>query len=97
MPWTIYAVPGARRAELDEILHDDLVARQSQKIRDATALGGPSGELYVLIDGVADVVAAAEQRLAKIGKKPLNAEELRQRFSDEDESAAAGMGLFFTE
>ncbi len=99
MPWTIYSVPSAKRAELDTALKDDVVSRQSQKVRDASAMGGPSDRLYVLVEGSTEGVQQAETLLAGVGEK-LPASEgtaLHQRFKDEEEAASSGMGLFFTE
>lgn len=95
----IFLVPAARRTELDQALNDDVLARQSRKVRDAGSMGGPSGELYVLIEGGAEALARAESLLGPLGKRlpPADSAKLEQRFKDEDESASAGMGLFFTE
>ncbi len=99
MTYTIFSVPSGKRAELDEVLKEDRVARQSQKVRDAQVLGGPSGELYVLVEGAADAVALADERLSKIGTRlsAADREKLKAQFQAEDEAASAGMGLFFTE
>ncbi|HYA54681.1 MAG TPA: hypothetical protein VEG42_03660 [Thermoplasmata archaeon] len=99
MSWTIFSVPSAKRAELDAALKDDQVSRQSQKIREAGALGGPAGATYVLVEGAADAVHRAEELLAPIGTRvpPAEADPLYRKFKDEDEAASAGMGLFFTE
>jgi hypothetical protein len=99
MAWTLFTILAAKKPELDAALTDDQVSRQSQKIRDAASLGGPSGTLYVLIEGAEDAVRHAEELLAKVGEKMPAAEgaALYQRLKDEDEAAAAGMGLFFTE
>ena len=99
MSTTIFLVPAAKRTELDQALNDDVVARQSRKIRDAAALGGPSGELYVMIEGSAEAIARAEILLGPLGKRlaPAESAALEARFREEDESASAGMGLFFTE
>jgi hypothetical protein len=99
MAWTLYRVPTGHKTELDQALADDQVSRQSHKIRDAATAGGPSGELYVLIQGSDEPVHRADELLAKIGTKvpAADAEKLYQKFKEEDESAAAGMGLFFTE
>jgi|SRR5580658_1525640 hypothetical protein len=99
MAWTLYRVPTAHKTELDQVLAEDQVSRQSHKIRDAATAGGPAGELYVLIEGRDDAVARADELLAKIGTKlpPADGEKLYRGFKEEDESAAAGMGLFFTE
>ena len=99
MPTTIFLVAAGRRAELDQALSDDQIARQSRKIRDAATLGGPPGELYVLIEGAAEAIARADALLAPLGRKLPEPERaaLERRFREEDESASAGMGLFFTE
>jgi hypothetical protein len=99
MTWTLFSVPTEKRAELDAVLKDDRVSRQSQKVRDASAVGGPSGATYVLIEGASDAVHRAEELLAPIGTRlpTADAETLYRRFKEEDDSASAGMGLFFTE
>ncbi len=99
MAYTIFLVPTAKRTELEEILKEDRIARQSHKLREASAVGGPAGEYCVQIEGAADVVKDAERRLAAIGAAPPPAEKERihQVFVAEDDAASAGMGLFFTE
>jgi hypothetical protein len=99
MAWTIFGVLSARRAELDAVLKDDLVSRQSQKIRDAAAMGGPMDQTYVLVEGSTEGVARAKELLTPIGTAlpPAEGEALHQRFKDEEDAASAGMGLFFTE
>jgi len=99
MAWTIFTVPSSKRAELDAALKDDTVSRQSQKLREASAMGGPSGETYVLVEGSADGVRRADELLGPIGKKlpPADGDALYRKFKDEEEAASAGMGLFFTD
>jgi hypothetical protein len=99
MASTVYEVPSPKRTELDAALHDDLVSRQSQKIRDAPSAGGPAGQLYVVVSGTDDGIARADSLLAPLGRKlpPPEAEALLKKFQDEDDAASAGMGLFFTE
>lgn len=99
MAWTIFSVPSAKKGELDAVLADDQLSRQSHKIRDAASAGGPSGTLYVVIEGGDEAVARANDLLKAVGERlPVaEADALHRKFQDEDESAAAGMGLFFTE
>ncbi len=99
MAWIIFQVPNDRRAKLDEALRDDAVARQSHKLRDAATLGGPSGHLFVQVEGSPEAVARAETLLRDVGTKlgAKEAEALRARFQEEDEASSAGMGLFFTD
>jgi len=99
MAWTIFSVPSSKRAELDAALKDDLVSRQSHTLRDAAAMGGPSDQTYILIDGSTDGVARANELLGKVGTVLPAAEgaTVHQRFRDDEDAASAGMGLFFTE
>ena len=99
MAWIIFEVPNDRRAKLDEVLRDDVIARQSHKLRDAATVGGRSGHLIVQIDGSTEAVAKAESLLKDVGAKlpPKDAEAVRARLQEEDEAASSGMGLFFTE
>jgi hypothetical protein len=99
MAWTIFSVPSSKRAELDAVLKDDLISRQSQKLRDAAALGGPADQTYILIEGSAEGVARAQALLAPVGTAlpVVEGATLHQRFRDEEDAASAGMGLFFTE
>jgi hypothetical protein len=99
MPWTLFEVPTDKRSLLEAALKDDVVGRQSQKVRDAAAAGGPSGRLYVLIEGSPEGVARAEELLKEAGSKlpPADSERLYRQFKDEEDAASSGMGLFFTE
>lgn len=99
MAWTLFSIPSAKRSELETVLKDDILSRQSQKIRDAKAVGGPADTVYVLLEGLPDAMKRADDLLAPVGTKlaPAEGEALYRRFKDEEESASAGMGLFFTE
>lgn len=99
MAWTLFSIPNAKRTELDSVLHDDQLSRQSQKIRDAKSLGGSADALYVLLEGGADAMKRADELLAPVGTKVPTAEAaaLYQKLKDEEEAASTGMGLFFTE
>ncbi|MHB8351966.1 MAG: hypothetical protein ACYDFT_04645 [Thermoplasmata archaeon] len=99
MAWTLFTVPTDRRTDLDTVLRDDLLSRQSQKVRDAATAGGRSGELYVLLEGSPEAMARAETLVGAVGKKmpASESEAVYRRLKDEEENASAGMGLFFTE
>jgi hypothetical protein len=99
MAWTLFAVPNSKRTELDAVLHDDQLSRQSQKVRDAKSLGGPADSVYVLLEGSAEAMRRGEELLVPVGTRlpTSEAEALYRKFKDEEEAASAGMGLFFTE
>jgi hypothetical protein len=99
MAWTLLSIPTSKRTELDAALHDDLVSRQSQKVRAAASFGGPSDATYVLVEGSPEGIRRADELLGTLATPlpPPDKEALYRRLKDEDESASAGMGLFFTE
>ncbi|HEV2428903.1 MAG TPA: hypothetical protein VGV64_03530 [Thermoplasmata archaeon] len=95
----LFVVPSTKRAELDHALADDLVGRQSHKVREAASLGGPAGQLYVMVAGTPEGVRRAEELLESVGTRlpKQDAEELERKFREEDEAASAGMGLVFSD
>jgi hypothetical protein len=99
MAWTLCTVPSDKRAALDEVLKDDVVSRQSQKVRDGPSVGAASGTTVVLVEGSPEGIRRAEELLAPVGSRltGADAERLYRRLKDEEEAASAGMGLFFTE
>ena len=99
MSWTIFSVPSDKREALDAALKDDLVSRQSQKVRDGASLGAAAGTTIVLLEGSAEAVKRLEGLLGPVGTHlgGTDAERLYRRLKDEEEAASAGMGLFFTE
>ena len=99
MTWTIFSVPSDQRTALDAALKDDLVSRQSQKVRDGPSLGAAAGTTVALVEGSADAVKRFEGLLGTAGSRLSGeeAERFYRRLKDEEEAASAGMGLFFTE
>jgi hypothetical protein len=99
MPWTVFVVPQSRRTDLDAALRDDLVSRQSQTVRAASALEGPADALYVLVEGSPEGVRRADELVGPVGKRleGPEGEKLYKRFKDAEEAASTGMGLLFTE
>jgi hypothetical protein len=99
MGWSLFTVPSERRAELDAALKDDLVSRQSHKVRDGATFGLPAGRTIVLVEGSTEGVRRAEELIAPIGTRPdrADADRLYRQLKDEEEAASSGMGLFFTE
>ena len=99
MAWTLVAVVSAKKAEVEAALRDDVVSRQSHKLRDAASAGGPSGQLYVLVEGSPEGVARADALLKPLAEAMTAAdrEAVYRRFKDEEEAASAGMGFVFTE
>ena len=99
MPWTLLSVPSTRKADLDAALRDDLLSRQSLKVRDAPSLGGPAATVYVLVEGTEEATRRAESLLAEFATRlpAAVAQALYARLKEEEENASSGMGLFFTD
>ena len=99
MSWVIFSVLSDRREALDAALKDDLISRQSQKVRDGPTLGAASGTIVVLLEGSPESVQRLESLLGPAGTRVAgaDAERLYRRLKEEEEAASAGMGLFFTE
>ena len=99
MAWTLFSVPAERRTDLDAALKDDLVSRQSHKVREGSSVGQAPATTIVLIEGASDAVKHAEALLGPLGTRlsGADAEKLYRRLKEEEEAASAGMGLFFTE
>src|SRR5580658_4274085 len=60
MAWVLYSVPSTKKSEVEAALRDDIVSRQSHKVRDAASAGGPSGQLYILVEGSVEAVDRAD-------------------------------------
>lgn len=99
MAWTIFAIPAEHRTELDAALKDDLVSRQSQKVREGASVGQAAGTTIALVEGSPEALERLERLLGPSAArlKGEDAERLYRRLKDEEEAASAGMGLFFTE
>lgn len=99
MAWILFAVPSTQRTNVDAALKDDTISRQSQKVRDAAAMGGPADTTYVLIEGTPEGIRRTEELFGPLGKRLVgtDGESLYARFKAEEEAASVGMGLFFTE
>jgi len=97
MAWALFSIASTKKAEIDAALADDVVSRQSHKVRAAAALGGPADRTYVLVEGAPEAVRRAEELLGPLGDRPAasDAAELYRKFKDEEDAASAGMGLFF--
>jgi len=99
MSWTIFSVPSDQRVVLDAALKDDLVSRQSHKVRDGPSVGAAAGTTVVLVEGSEAALQRMEGLLGPASTRLAGeaAAQLYRRLKDEEEAASAGMGLFFTE
>ena len=93
----VFSVPTAKKAEMDTVLKDDLVSRQSIALRDADALGFPGLGNLILIEGDDKAVARAAQLFKGIADElpREKAAAIRQKIRDQEDDVAAGVGLIF--
>ncbi len=100
MAWRIYVVPAEKRAAVEELLtRDDLLWRQTRILRDAEPLGGASGETYLYMEGSETAMTHADGAIPPLGNRAEGAlaERLHDRFKEEEELSAQGMGLMFSD
>ncbi len=93
----MFRVPSARASQIEAVLKDDLVSRQSILVRDAKSLGVGGEGTIVLVEGTEAGVARAETLLKDVAlvMQGMEAEDAYRRFRSQDDDAAAGMGLIF--
>ncbi|MEM3444639.1 MAG: hypothetical protein QXJ27_03240 [Thermoplasmata archaeon] len=95
MAYGIYAVKKEFIGKIDSVLKDDLVSRQSIKVRDAAVLGINKDVRYVLVEGSEEAVKRADELFKEIAEKETgaDAEKAYTAFKAEDENVASGMGF----
>jgi len=96
MEWiTFVKRENARKAE--EILrHDfDLAAKQSITIKDAKTLGFKEEGSYFYIKGSDEGVNKCKELIKDFAQDTKEAENVKRKIQEEEESAAAGMGGIF--
>ncbi|MEM3738229.1 MAG: hypothetical protein QW204_00580, partial [Thermoplasmata archaeon] len=95
MAYGIYGVKKEFIGKIDEALKDDMVSRQSIKIRDAKVLGINKEVRYVLVEGSEEAVKRADEIFKPIAEKETgeDAEKAYAAFKAEDENVASGMGF----
>jgi len=95
--YRVFRFPVAQIEKANLLLNDDIVSRQSVTTRDATSLGLPGEDRYVLVEGSEAGIVRAVELLKGIAKplKGAEAEDVYRRFRAQDEQAVSGMGLIF--
>ncbi len=97
MSYVIFKIENPR--DIDEILRDDLVSRQSITTRDAKSLGVKGSHFFLKIEGADEAIHRAEEMIKEKGVgKPLtkkDATSIDKKIKKEEESASEGMGMIF--
>lgn len=85
-----YAVAEVEKKDVEQILKDDFLSRQSVTVKDAPE----KGMSYVLIEGKEGIKA----RLKELGIKVLEEEKaavVKEKIKKEEDEAAGGLGFIF--
>jgi len=89
-----YAVAKIEKSEVDRILKDDFLSRQSVTVKDAKSLGAEKDGSYVLIEGREGIkVRLKELGIGMLGEK--KAADIREKIKKEEDEAAGGLGFVF--
>ena len=98
MSYIIFEVKTDDVKNINNVVKDDLVSRQSILTRDASALGIDKDVSYLKIEGSEEGLKKAsdlaeEHGFTKLSEK--DAEEINEKIVAEEEEAADGMGMIF--
>jgi hypothetical protein len=96
MAHRVLEVPSAKRGDLDQLLAEDAVSRQSITVKDAKAFDLARAGVILILEGDEKVLEHAEARVKAMGGAvPPEAAAVYARFREESDEAAGGMGFVF--
>ena len=85
--------------DIDGVVRDDIISRQSITTRDAKSLGIDGPHFYVKIEGTPAAIQRAEELVKEqdIGTRlaEKDAKKIDDKIKKEEESANEGMGMIF--
>ncbi len=93
MNYVIFKVRKENKARIDEALKIDIISRQSITVRDGEGLGLDE-HTYVLIEGSEEAIEEAKKAF-DFAEIPENPEKIYEKFREQEDDAASGMGLIF--
>jgi len=98
MSYVIFEVKTDDVGNINKVINDDLVSRQSILTRDASALGMDKDVSYLKVEGSEDGLKKAAELADEFGFTKLSekeAKEINEKILAEEEEAADGMGMIF--
>ena len=97
MPYAIFKIDNPR--DIDNVVRDDMISRQSITTRDAKSLGLKGNHFYVKIEGTSEAIQKAEEIVKETdigGRLPdKDAKKIDAKLKEEEETASEGMGMIF--
>ena len=98
MTYIIFEVESENLGNINKLIKDDLVSRQSILTRDSSSLDLKGDLSYVKIEGSDNGLKRAEEIAKELGMKKLDekkANEINKKIEEQEDSAASGMGMIF--
>ena len=98
MTYVIFEVKSENVGEIDKMIKDDLVSRQSILTRDSSSLDIKEDVFYVKIEGSEEGLKKAKELAKELEFKKLDkkkAEKINKKIEEQEDSAASGMGMIF--
>jgi len=98
LTYIIFEVESENLGNINKLIKDDLVSRQSILTRDSSSLDLKGDLSYVKIEGSDNGLKRAEEIAKELGMKKLDekkANEINKKIEEQEDSAASGMGMIF--
>jgi len=96
--YVIFEIKSENVGEIDKMIKDDLVSRQSILTRDSSSLDIKEDVFYVKIEGSEEGLKKAKELAKELEFKKLDkkmAEKINKKIEEQEDSAASGMGMIF--
>ena len=94
----IFEVKSEDVGNINKLIKDDLVSRQSVLTRDSSSLNLKGDYSYVKVEGSEEGLKRANELAKELGMKKLadkKAKEINEKIEEQEDSAASGMGMIF--
>ena len=98
LAYIIFEVKSEDIGNINKLIKDDLVSRQSVLTRDSSSLSLKGDCSYVKVEGSDDGLKRAKELAKEFGMKKLDAKkakEINDKIEEQEDSAASGMGMIF--
>jgi len=98
LTYIIFEVKSENLGDINKLIKDDLVSRQSILTRDSSSLDLKGDLSYVKIEGSDNGLKRAEEIAKELGMKKLDekkANDINKKIEEQEDSAASGMGMIF--
>jgi len=98
LAYVIFEVKSEDIGNINKLIKDDLISRQSILTRDSSSLNIKGDFSYVKVEGSAEGLKRATELSKELGMKKLDgkkAKEINEKIEEQEDSAASGMGMIF--